>query len=591
MAKYDGLNKIDNQAYPEKESKSDLPKELKPVDPVVEYKRLQYQKNYKTTNELYTQARENEKFVTGIQWDGINSKNLKRAVYNFVGQMVSIKNASILANELAILRSPDDSDLEDEKTLEAVHMFNLADKKNWKRLEMDYMNRGVVYDGSLMGIGCSYWWWDDDIVSGNSFTAVGDINGRRIDQVDLYVANAKLEEIQDQPWVKITVDMTVEQLRDYARNKGVPEDQIMTIVADEQETFYRAFEKADYEEDNTEDQLATLVINFCKKNGQVYKSETTQYVKIEEWKDIDMTLYPIAIFTYKPRKSFFYGEAEPTRYLENQRIANVQAAMRHLHALLMGIPKVLVNERMTGSFSNVIGSVNKVKAPPGTPLSNAMAYVQPTAMSLDVDKSINDSIQRTQELAGVNENILGAARPENAAALLTQIKQANVPIEDYKQRLYKYVRDVGAIWREFYISKYNVARKVIDKETGESFEFTGSEFREIFMNTSTDVGPSTQWSEITSFQGLLDLWDRGVVKNPSDVLERLPNDFVKDQNGLVRNVRSEDMLKEIVAVFASVIDPQMGAELEQMPLSEQVEMIIGMIGGAPDEQQAQATPM
>ena len=557
--------------------------EGKKLDPVAEFKKLQDARNYKTANSLYVIARENEKFDIGIQHDGENSKNLTKATYNFVGQTNGIKNASILANELSMLRTADSVDDDDEQTQKAIRAFNLADKKNWERLKMDAMNEQLVYDASIQGLGVSYWYWDDKIVTGNSFVAQGDINGQLVDSINLYVANPAQVNIQKQPWNKVTIDMTVQELRQYAKDKGVPEDQIEMINADEQDITYRAFEKTDNEQDNTnKGKLATLVINFEKRGEELWKSESTKDVVIEEWLDIELPLYPIAIYPYKPRKSFIYGEAGMTRYLENQKIANSQANIRHLHAKLMAIPKVIINENVIGSFSNAVGSINKVKLPPGSPVSNAMAFVQPTALTGDVDKSINDAIDLTQRLDGVNQNIQGAARPDNAAALLTQIKQANIPLETYKRRLHKYVEDVAIIWLAFYKSKYNVTRRLKD-ETAEgedaNVEFVGTDFKDIYMNTATDVGPSMQWSEITSLQFLNDMWDRQIITDKVEYIERLPDDMVKDQQGLIDNAEDDQLLSQFIQMFIPTLPPEQQQQIAQLPPEEQKEMVKQLIGG------------
>lgn len=560
-----------------------MPKSLKKLDPVAEYKKLTGGRNFKTSNNLYAQARENEEFVTGIQWKGINSKNLRQTVYNFVGYDNAIKNASILANELAMVRTADSIDDDNEVVQKCLECFNLADRKNWERVGMDAMNEEMVYNASLEGLGVSYWYWDDKVKGSNTYAVDGDINGQIVDSINLYVANPFQTDIQKQPWNKITVDMTVAELKQYAKDKGVDEAKVNQILPDEQEIAYRAWEKSDYEQDNDkQDQLATLVINFKKVDGQIYKSESTKDIAIEEWKDIDMTIYPIAIMPYKPRKSFIYGEAGMTRQLENQRAANLQAAARHKHALLMAIPKVVVNENVIGSFSPAIGSVNKVKLPPNVPLSNAINFVQPAAMTIDVDKSINDAIERTMDLDGVNQNLQGAARPENAAALLTQIKQASVPLDPYRKRLYKYIEDVGKIWEEFYKTKYNTTRKMKDDD-GKVLDFVGSDFKDINVSIVTDVGPSTQWSEITSFQMLMDLWDRRIITKPNQVLERLPENSINKQSELISDNVSEEVIMSLVQALG--LPEDLTSELMNMDNSEKLEVIKGMLGGGQGEMQ------
>lgn len=552
---------------------------MEKVNPVLEWKKLQSARDFKTSNNLFDIARTNEEMAIGEHWKGINSKNLRRTTYNFVGQIIDVKVASILSNEVAISRSVDKLDEEDEKIQEAVKAFNMADKKNWERLKMDKMNEGLVYDGAIQGIGVSYWYWDDTIKAGNTFASQGDINGQLVDMIDLYVANPSEVDIQKQPWAKLVVRMTVQELREFAEEKGVPKDQLQMIKSDEDEKTYSAFEKTDTDQDNVNDKddLATLSVNFKKKNGVIYCSHTTKNVIIEDWKDTELSRYPISIFTYKPRKKFIYGEAEPTRYLENQRVVNLQQAARHKHAMLLAIPKVLYNETMLGSFSNAIGSVNPVKVAPGVSLGSAMQFVQPAAMSVDVDKSIEEAISRTQDLAGVNQNIRGEARPENAAALLTQIKQASIPNESYKRRFYDYLEQVALIWEDFYKTKYNITRKMQDEE--ETVEFVGTDYADVNFTTRIDVGPSSQWSEITSWAIMKEMWQLGMIKNPNDVFKRIPEELIKDISGLIQENNDEQLIQMLIQTVLQGSNPQTQQQIMGLPLEEQKEMIQQMLGG------------
>jgi len=548
--------------------------EAKQLDPIKEHKKLEGSRSFKETYNLYDVPRQNEKFKLGMQWDSINSKNLKKNVYNFIGRIMAIKNASILANELGMIRTAPPEDDDNERVQSAVSSFNLADKRNWERLGMDAMNEQLVDDASMSGLGVSYWYWDDELIQGNTYKSIGDIAGELVDMTDLYVANPQQIDVQKQPWCKITRDMTVQEAKDYAKKKGVSDADIEMIKPDEEEIAYRGYaQERDNQNTDKEDQLTTLMINFEMRDGQVVKSECFKRVIVEEWKELDLTCYPIAIMPYKPRKNFIYGEAEATRYLENQVTANMQISMRHKHAALMAVPKVVYNKAVTKSFSNAIGSINGVNLPPGTTLDSVIKFVQPAAMTLDVDKSVEDAINRSMDLAGVNQNLQGAARPENAAALLTQIKQAAVPIEAYKRRLYHYIQDVSKIWLEFYTTKYNMTRALKDEE-GEVIQFTGTEFADINMDTNTDVGPSTQWSEITSFQMMMDMWNAEIITDPKQVIERLPQNSLLMQNDLIDEVKTKELLSQI---YALMVGPENAEQLMAMPPEEQMAMVQQMM--------------
>lgn len=558
------------------------------VDAMQIWKELEQGRNYKSSENLYNIIGRNERIYAGDQWKGINAKNLHKTVYNFLGQLVDVKVASVMANLLTINRRADDIDKDDERIQLASKSFEAADKKNWERMKMNAMNEQILLDSALSGIGCSYWFWDDDIKTGNTFVSKGDIQGEVLDSVSLYVSNPNEVDIQKQDWIIVSIRKTVKQLKALAKRNNVPENQIEMIGGDETRT-YEAYDKAQNDQDNVKESSdqGTLNIKFWKKDNKVFFAKSTANVVIKDETDSELTRYPIAIMPWKPRKRFIYGEAEITHVIANQLVVNKQESIRHLHAMLMGIPKVVVNESMVNGFTNAVGAVHKVKAQPNSPVTNAIGYVQPTAMTVDVDKSIDEGIDRTQSLHGVNRNILGAARPENAQAQLTQIKQSNIPLESIRRRFHQYIEDVALIWLDFYQHKYKLVRKMAD-EDGEVIDFTGVEFADVYLKTSVDVGADTQWSEIIQLQALNDMFDRGIfADNPLAYVERLPANLINKQQELVEDMGGgengeADALKqqvmfELMAQFLQTQPPEVQQQIQALPEEEQEEAVLQLI--------------
>jgi len=207
-------------------------------------------------------------------------------------------------------------------------------------------------------------------------------------------------------------------------------------------------------------------------------------------------------------------------------------------------------------------------------------------MTIDVDKSVEEGITRTQDLAGVNQNIKGEARPENAAALLTQIKQANIPNESYKRRLYDYLEQVALIWEDFYKTKYNITRKMKDEE-GEVIEFTGTDYADVNFTTRIDVGASTQWSEVTSTQFLMDFWDRGLIKNPNDIFKRIPSDLIKDLEGLIQENEDAELLNQFIDLFIQSQPPEAQQQMQGLEGDDLKEAVRALLGGQNEMQTMQ----
>ena len=279
------------------------------------------------------------------------------------------------------------------------------------------------------------------------------------------------------------------------------------------------------------------------------------------------------------RKKFIYGTSPLTEIISNQIVANQTSAMRHLHAKLMSIPKVGYNKSMVSGFSNAIGSVMQLNVPPNANISNAIHYFQPAPISFDFDKSINQSIDMTKTMMGANQNTLGESNPENFKAIVAQQKASGIPLETIKRQFYQYLEDVANIWLDFYKNYYNITRQILienDKGMKEIVSFNGEQIKDLFLNTKVEVGASTHWSELLQIETLNAMWEMGIIKNPVQYLERLPNNLIPNKDKLIDDLKSEDEKQQVFYML-----------LEEYLMS-QPDFIKNQILNLPSDQQEQA---
>ena len=538
--------------YQEKPKDQKEPTERK-KDPRDIWAKFTNGKNYKSGEKMYDIIRRNEEYYAGEQWRGVEAKGLPTPVLNFLEQLVDVKVSTLMSNELTIHRRPSDLTDDDYLATLAAKAFNLMDKRNWDRLRMEQINEQVLLDGALSGLGATYWYWDNDIRYGNNFRIAGDIKCEVLDSVNLYVSNPNDDCIQNQDWVIISSRKTVPQARKMAKKAGLKQSEIDMIQGDE-DTVYEAFEKAQNEQDSEKgSQYVTVLTYFYKKYNEetekieVYFCRSIQNVMIQKETPTELQRYPIAIMQWKRRKRFIYGTAEITSIIANQQHINKMEAMRQLHAQLMAIPKVGYNRNMIAGMTNTVGGILPINAQPGDDISKAIHYWQPTAMSIDVDKSIESTLQKTREYKGINDNVIGAAKAENTSAIIAQQRAAGVPLESVKRRFWHYLRDVALLWNEFYTTKYNTPRIVSDIETGEKIMFTGTEFKDVILDTMIDVGASTQWSDALSAETLDRLLDRGHI-DIKHYLQRYPKNIIPDQDKLIEDIeiqRQEAIMQQL----------------------------------------------
>ena len=559
------------------------------------WKELEQGRHYKSGEDLYNIIATNERFLVGDHWRGVNSQNLPKTVYNFVAQIAKTQVSTVMSNQISIYRSPDALSKENEMVNKASRIFTHVDSLNWERCKMDAMNEDILMDAFTTGLGGTYWWWDEDLMTGNDFLMKGDFRGKIIDSVNLYVANPAELDIQCQEWVMIVNRLPVSKLKRMAKKYGVSAEEIEQINSDES-MIYEAYDKAQNEQTSEKDEskYATYITKFYKEKGKVWSVGSTANCIIRKPYDTELTLYPIAYMNWDKRKRFAYGSTPMTSMIANQKVANTQAAMRHLHAQLMAIPKLAVNKNLVSGLTNAIGGFISVDLPPGENVGSAISFIQPAPITYDVDKSLDDSINRTKDLSGVNSNVTGESNPDNFRALVAQQKAAGVPLESVKRRFYQYVEDVALIWLDFYQHKYKLVRQIeteIKQGTQTSVQteqYTGTDFEKVYLNTKIDVGASTQWSEVMQMDLMVNLWNMKVIQDPVDFIERIPDNMIPMRQQLIDKFKemqqqmqaqqaAQEQQFEQMAQFLESLPPEVQAEIMKLPEGQQEQAIMQMM--------------
>lgn len=544
-------------------------------------KELEKARNYKSSENIYTQSAINERFVAGDQWKGINTLNLAPTTYNFIGQVAKTQVSSVMASQITINRNADNLSQENESVMKAAKVFTLADKKNWERLKMDSLNEDLLLDAFSCGMGATYWRWNEDIITGNTFLEKGDFVGEIVDSVSLYVSNPNDLDMQSQDWLLLVNRKTIAQVIEMCKANGVAEYDYSSISADTTNSAY-GFDK----EANTNDQV-DVVTKMYKEKGQVMCVVVCKEVVIKKPYNTELTLYPVAYMNWDKRKRFIYGVSPITSVIANQKVANLQASMRHLHAQLIGLPKVIVNKDYVSNFTNAVGGISYVNTDANINVNNLISYIQPAQMSIDVDKSIDDSINRTKDLMGANQALLGEANPNNYSALMAQQKAASVPLESVKRRFYQYLEDVALIWLDFYKNKYKITRAIKDEEDDSVEEYVGTDFKDVYLNTKVDVGSSTPYNEMLQLQTLKEYFQLGIITDPKLIIESTPNELLanktkilemmekiqEQQQGVQESGQSNEEMYKIMADWLEQQPVEVQQQVSKLPEQQQIEFI------------------
>jgi len=541
---------------------------------------------YKRSEKLYQMAEQNENFYASIQWKGVTAKNMPKPTLNFIPQVVDTKISFVISDSIKLLRKPDEISAfeEDEVVKKAADVFTQLDKKNWERsdigtsTDMKGMNQRLLFDAALTGIGVSFWYWDKNIRTGNSFTTSGDFIGELIDMTNFYVSNPNEVDVQKQEYVILSSRMSVSRARKLASDKGVSDDDLRKITSTSDQDEEGFSKSQNQQNDGDETGQTTVLLKLWKDDdtGTVHFIRSSKEVLFGEPIDTKLRIFPIAIMQWRPRKRFIYGTAEVTDMITNQQAVNKLQALRILSTMLTAAPKGVYNKNKVKGVTNLVGGMIGVDG--DGDINNVMKYVQPSQITLDIDKASNAMVTMTREFKGLNENALGISRPENTSALLAQQKASSVPHENIKRRFHGYVKDVGEIWGEFYRTQYDLKRKIVDEEKNEIIEFVGTDYKDVFLKTSVDVGSDNQYDDLAGLQILKELVATKDI-SVTQYLERIPKNLIPDQVKLIGELGGDTRIAqefkyEMMARTLESLDDEMKAKIMNLKEDKREEVIM-----------------
>lgn len=146
--------------------------------------------------------------------------------------------------------------------------------------------------------------------------------------------------------------------------------------------------------------MVDLITKLWKENGTVWQAVSTKFVDIVEPSDTGRKLYPIAHMLWKPKKGWSRGEGEVRGLIPNQLELNKSLARMLLSVKQCAYPQKVANidKIVNPSALNKVGGIIKTKGATVDDVSKIFTYIQPTSMSTDVNKLMNDLIGITRDL-------------------------------------------------------------------------------------------------------------------------------------------------------------------------------------------------
>ncbi len=557
-----------------------------------EWREYQTGLDYLNRINYYNKTDLNWRFYNNDQWFGIKTNGLSKWTFNICESAINYFIAFLISQKIKLQYTaeniPDES--EDPRELKIKEyttlLSDMADMK-WEKDKMDSLIKDLLLDGAVSGSMAAHVYWDSSIKTGQD--EQGDFKTELVDSGNVMFGNPNNKSVEKQPYILIVNREVVSDLKKEAKLNGIPQDQIEWITSDA-ENNYQAGDRGKIELDNPGDNGKVLtLIKYWKKDGTVYWNKSTRYCAICKERNLGISRYPIAFGNWKSIKNSYIGMSSMDGLVDNQLSINQLFALVSYWMRMSAFGKTVYDGSAIDKWSNTIGVAVKADSA-GGPISNVVHQLQAGNFNEAILTVIKLAIDYTREFIGANSNLLGSTDPTQASgvAIISTAKQAAMPLTNQSLSRDQFVEDLGLIWGEFFLKKYN-NRKVAIKKNGKVVvvPYDANQIKDILLQCSVDVGPSQYWSELAGINALDRLLSEGHITK-LQYFERVAKmNLIPDIQGLINDAKAEleqvklqedkELQFEQMAQFVESLPEEIQMQINQLPSNQKEQVIMQMM--------------
>jgi len=554
------------------------------VDAGVIWTQFQNIRDYKQQEGMISDWQQSVDFMEGRQWPPATerTRNLPRPVFNVCRQIVNHKVSATMADNLRMVFSPEEAG--DGKDEVIAEVFSRYADTTWENVKQNALNEiGLTY-GATRGSAIWHYYWDTGKYGGKTLKYKGDICGEPIDPMNFFPGNPKCSEIQKQPYLLIATRMSVEHIKEIARENKIAPEIIAMITPDKNNDGYDSQSR-----EARDDDKATVLVRYEKdrKSGRVKFTKSTRSVVFLPEKEMPLTLYPIAAMQWEYRSDQFFGLDEVSQIIPNQKLINFLMAMQSLSAQLTGWPKLIYKSDSMDihKITNAPGEMIEDKSPDQ---NFAVRYLSPPAMPSGIQSLVDNTMMITKNLSGATETSTGEANMMgrmNATAIMLLQKASSIPLESIKRRFYQAMEDAGNVWADMWKGYYTTERVLnLRDDQGERrpVPMRLADFKDMPLTLKIDIGPASMWSENLAQTTLDKFLEMGAI-TVEDYLDLVPQNVAPFKAKLKRILaeRKQQMPPEAMGMPPGMEAPP---QMPQMPPEMgQIEQMPPIMGGIPPQ--------
>ena len=433
-----------------------------------EYTHLQ---EYLTRNNVYETVKINENFYDGKQWEGVKAENMPKPVFNFMKRTGKYMIATLASNDISVSITPFSENPDDIKKFKPI---SDEVKKVIERAKLKEASRVIIRNGFVDGSGFMMQSFDADYETGQPLK--GCIENTIINNTNVYFGNPHSSNIQKQPYIIISLKQDINQVKDEARENGVPEELIDQIKPDTNSNEMREHS----------DNLVTVLIKYYRKNqvikntvideeGNVIETEektnvkevhfikTTSSITLIPETSLGYSRYPISCFGWDPVSDSYLYTSPMTEAIPNQIFVNKCFAIAQMYGLQSAFPKIVYDKNKV----NITNFLNKQtpNAVSGIDMMGKfLDFIKVPDFSNNILTLIDTTIHQMKECIGVNDATLGNVKPDNTSAIIALQEASNVPLELQRQQFYCFWEDTVRNIIDIMANNYGERDVIVDVE-------------------------------------------------------------------------------------------------------------------------------
>lgn len=406
-----------------------------------------------------------------------------------------------------------------------------------ERVQFDHLKQQVLLSSYITGTGVLYTYWDDTVKTGlfadtaRTQPISGDIACEVLHIDNVFAGDAAIENLQDQPYILITQQKSVESLQKAARRFGG--------------SGWRDIRPAANVTRPDTPPKATVITRFWKEADaqgvlRVYGMQVADKAIIRPKWCLGISRYPLATFRWTTRSGDVYGESEITHLIPNQIAINRMLTAGVWSMMMTGMPIMVVNgDVVTGAVTNDPGQIIPVYGS-ADDVDKAIHYVEPPAYSSQFTAGISTLISDTLSQAGVNSMLTGEVRPDNASAIMAAREMSLQPLKLIRNRFFTFCEDVARIWVEFWARMYGTRPLKIEYEGGVRYvTLDMAACENMLWSVKVDVAESVVGDQATTMDILNRLFEREVI-TARQYVSRLPAGSIPRQHRLLQELQEKE---------------------------------------------------